>query len=227
MQYLTEKYKEFFKELAANNNSEWFNNNRKRYENDVKAPFYKLVADVLSEFSKIDKNLSETKFSDCIFRINRDIRFSKDKTPYKLQMSAAIAPGGRKNMSYPGFYFEINPIDINIYSGIYLADKNQLEAIRKHISANLPLFEKLINSSDFIEKFNGEILGEKQKRIDSKYKTAAQKQAIIFNKQFYFKKTLDEKFITKNNLPAIYKEYYNTSTPICNFLYKAIKNGSK
>ncbi|NUM32550.1 MAG: DUF2461 domain-containing protein [Bacteroidetes bacterium] len=223
MKYLTQNFKDFFKELASNNNSEWFNSNRKRYEVEVKIPFQKLVADVLKLIVKTDKNLSELKISDCIFRINRDIRFSKDKTPYKLQMSAAFAPGGRKNMSYPGFYFEINPEEINIYSGVYMTDKNHLEQLRNHIASNNKTFEKLIKSDEFIKKFNGEILGEKQKRIDVKYKEIAEKQPLIFNKQFYFKATIDEKQITNDNLPKLLFEYYHAAMPICNFLYKASK----
>lgn len=223
MKYLSENYKNFFKELAANNNSEWFNTNRKRYENDVKIPFQKLVADVLAELVKADKNLAGTKFTDCIFRINRDIRFSKDKTPYKLHMSAAFAPGGRKNMSYPGFYFEVTPEEINIYSGVYMTDKNHLDELRNLIANNLKTFEKLIASPLFVKKFNGEILGEKQKRIDPKYKDAAEKQPLIFNKQFYFKGTIDEKLITADNLPNLFFEYYQAAKPICDFLYQTKK----
>lgn len=222
MKYLSDNYIKFFKELAANNNSEWFNQNRKRYENDVKVPFQRLVADVLAELAKSDKNLIGTKFSDCIFRINRDIRFSKDKTPYKLHMAAAFAPGGKKNMNYPGFYFEITPEEVNIYAGVYMPGKTQLENVRKHIATNLSTFEKLIKTHDFIDKFSGEILGEKQKRIDSSLKKAAEKQPLIYNKQFYVKASLAEVLITSENLPLTFKEYYDSVMPLCKFLYKAI-----
>ena len=110
MSHLNENYRQFFVDLAPNNTSEWFNTNRKRYEQDVKIPFNNLVTELISKLANIDKNLEGVKAADCIFRINRDIRFAKDKTPYKLNMSAAIAPGGRKNMSYPGFYFEAKKI---------------------------------------------------------------------------------------------------------------------
>lgn len=222
MKYLSNNYIKFFKELAANNNSEWFNQNRKRYENDVKIPFQRLVADVLEELAKSDKNLVGTKFSDCIFRINRDIRFSKDKTPYKLHMAAAFAPGGKKNMDYPGFYFEISPVEVNIYAGVYMPSKTQLETLRKHIATNLITFEKLIKTPDFIDKFYGGILGEKQKRIEPSLKIAAEKQPLIYNKQFYVKASLAESLITNENLPLIFKEYYDCVMPLCTFLYKAI-----
>ena len=87
---------DFFKELAQNNNKEWFDSNRKRYESSIKKPFKEFISKLISEIQLHDSEvLIEPK--DAIFRINRDIRFSKDKTPYKLQTSAIVSAGGRKN----------------------------------------------------------------------------------------------------------------------------------
>lgn len=221
MSHLKENYSQFFKDLAPNNNSEWFNENRKRYEKDVKIPFHNLVTELITQLTKIDKNIEGTKPSDCIFRINRDIRFSKDKTPYKISMSAAIAPGGRKNMSYPGFYFEATPEGINIYGGVYMAEKPQLEAIRNLIATNLKQFETLITEHDFKKKYGGKILGEKQVRLAPELKEAAEKQPLIFNKQFYFKASLDESCLIKDNLTEILTDYFRTARPVSQFLCKA------
>ncbi len=222
MAHLTKNYSQFFMDLAPNNNSEWFNENRKRYEKDVKIPFHNLVADLITQLAKIDKNLEGIKPSDCIFRINRDIRFSKDKTPYKLQMSAAIAPGGRKNMTYPGFYFEATPDGINIYGGVYMAEKPQLDAIRNLIASNLKKFENLITEKDFKEKYNGEILGEKQVRLAPELREAAEKQPLIFNKQFYYRGSLDETFLFKDNLIEILCDYFKAAQPLGAFLSKVL-----
>ncbi len=220
--HLTENYRQFFMDLAPNNNAEWFNINRKRYEKDVKVPFNNLVNALIEKLAAIDPNLKGIKASDCIFRINRDIRFSKDKTPYKLQMSAAIAPGGKKNMTYPGFYFEATPEGINIYGGVYMAEKSQLEAIRTHIANNLSEFEKLITEKDFVKKYGGEILGEKQVRLAPELKEAAAKQPLIFNKQFYYKASLDETFLTKENLIDTLCDYFKTAQPLGTFLSKVL-----
>ena len=209
-------------DLAPNNNAEWFNINRKRYEKDVKIPFNNLVDALIGKLANIDSNLKGIKASDCIFRINRDIRFSKDKTPYKLQMSAAIAPGGKKNMTYPGFYFEATPEGINIYGGVYMAEKDQLAAIRSHIANHLAEFEKLITEQDFVKKYGGEILGEKQVRLAPELKEAAAKQSLIFNKQFYYKSSLDESFLTKENLTDTLCEYFKTAQPLGAFLSKVL-----
>src|SRR5690606_20290726 len=96
------EYTQFCNELEGNNHKLWVDENRDRYENFVKKPFDNLIKDLLNE-TKID--ISHSK---CIFRINRDVRFSKDKSLYKLNRSAIVSPFGTKDKSYPGMYFEIN-----------------------------------------------------------------------------------------------------------------------
>lgn len=227
MPILTPHYSQFFKDLAPNNHSEWFNANRKRYEQDIKIPFNQLVSSVIEELSKLDKNMVGIKASDCIFRINRDIRFSKDKTPYKLSMSAAIAPGGRKNMTYPGFYFEAGPEGIGIYSGVYMAEKDQLESLRRLIANNLKKFEAFLKAPDFVKKFGGEILGEKQVRLSPELKEAAVVQPLLFNKQFYYKGHMDESVLTKDNLPELLAEYFKAAQPLSSFLHSAFSASGK
>ena len=87
MIYLEKEYLNFFNELSENNNKLWFDENRKRYEKFVKKPFENLITDLIAELSNIDLKIT-MQAKDAMFRINRDIRFSNDKTPYKTQMSA-------------------------------------------------------------------------------------------------------------------------------------------
>lgn len=95
MAHFTQDYLDFFKELAANNNKDWFHGNKKRYEASVKKPFEEFVQDIINRTSELDDRFAgEAK--KAVFRIYRDVRFSKDKTPYKLNCSAIIAPGGKK-----------------------------------------------------------------------------------------------------------------------------------
>ena len=95
MAYFTQDFLDFFKELAANNHKDWFHANKKRYEASVKDPFKLFVQDMIDKAAKVDGRFAgEAK--NAIFRINRDIRFSKDKSPYKLQMGAVISPGGKR-----------------------------------------------------------------------------------------------------------------------------------
>ncbi|HNR54889.1 MAG TPA: DUF2461 family protein, partial [Flavobacteriales bacterium] len=86
MAWFTNDFNDFFKDLAKNNNKEWFDANRKRYEASVKEPFTAFVAEAIKRIGKHDKAV-RIEPKEAIFRINRDIRFSKDKTPYKLNAS--------------------------------------------------------------------------------------------------------------------------------------------
>ncbi len=92
MAFFTEDFLNFFIELAPNNHKDWFDLNRKRCEESIKKPFYAFTQHLIDRITKSDAAFKDLLAKDCVFRINRDIRFSKDKSPYKLQYSAVIAP---------------------------------------------------------------------------------------------------------------------------------------
>ncbi|MBD3638898.1 MAG: DUF2461 domain-containing protein [Crocinitomicaceae bacterium] len=184
MTYFDKDYFDFFKELAANNNKDWFDANRKRYENSVKKPFEKFISDLISEINKIDSKVA-IQPKDAIFRINRDIRFSKDKTPYKLNRSAIVSPVGKKDKANPGLYVEISPEHCRVYGGVYMPDKHQLYNIRETIANEPKKLEKLMSDNKFKEVF-GEVRGEKNKIIPKEFKEVGEKADIIYNKQFYW-----------------------------------------
>ena len=95
-QWFTQDFIDFFSELEKNNTKEWFDANRKRYEKSVKIPFSAFTQAFINEVAKDDPELQQ-EAKNCTFRINRDIRFSNDKTPYKSTSSAIITKGGKKN----------------------------------------------------------------------------------------------------------------------------------
>src|SRR6478672_2017143 len=92
---------EFLKDLKKNNNKPWFDKNRKRYE-EAKADFARFIQAVIDQHSKKDVSIKSLLAKDCMFRINRDVRFSKDKSPYKTNFGASINKGGRKAMHSAG-----------------------------------------------------------------------------------------------------------------------------
>jgi len=195
---LTEAYYEFFIELALNNHKSWFDVNRARYEADVKKPFLAFVTQLLEKVAAVDSRFAGIDAKSCIFRINKDIRFSKDKTPYKLHCSAAIQLGGRKEMSAGGMYLEFGPEHCGIYSGIYMPEREALQLIRERIAGNLEVFSGVIGASDFVKYF-GEVRGEKNKRLPSDLVAAAAEQPLIYNKQFYVQHTMDAELTMAEN----------------------------
>jgi uncharacterized protein (TIGR02453 family) len=184
MAHLSKDYMDFFKELAADNSKNWFDINRKRYKDSVKDPFDKFIGDLIDEVKKIDNKI-EIAPKDAVFRINRDIRFSKDKTPYKLNRSAIISPKGRKDKAYPGLYIEVSPEHCRVYGGVYQPDKTQLYNIRETIVDNPSKLNKLMNDKEFKSTF-GDVKGEKNKVILKEFKEVAAKHEIVLNKQFYW-----------------------------------------
>lgn len=222
MQYFNNDFLEFFKELSYNNNKEWFDANRKRYEQNVKNPFYNFVQDLIDEFRLVYPEI-ERDAKNCIFRINKDIRFSKDKTPYKLFTSALISPNGRKNISHPGFYIEFNPEFISIYAGIYMPDNTQIAKIRSYIFEHNEEFVEILNNKNFKNHFN-EILGEKAVRIPKEYKEFGLIQPLIFNKQWYIHTQIDANLVLEKDLLNLILEYFNTALPLHYYINKALND---
>ena len=185
MAFFVPDFIQFFKDLAPNNNKDWFDENRNRYAEIIREPFKAFVDHMIVELTKVNLKFKDLQNKDCIFRINRDIRFSKDKTPYKTMCSAVISPQGKKSSSIHGIYFELGPEHVRAYGGVYEIEKEDLLALREGIADNLAEFRKLYANKEFKAVF-GEIHGEKNKKLDKHLQEAAQQEAFIFNKQFYY-----------------------------------------
>ena len=220
MSHFTKDFIKFLKDLSKNNNREWFNENKTRYEALVKEPFFNFIDEMITRINMDDPTVTiEPK--DAIFRIYKDVRFSKDKLPYKTQASAVISPGGRKDLVNPGMYLEINDKDFKIYGGLYMLDKNQLQSVREHIAANLDEFSKLLKDKIFKTTF-GEIHGEQNKRLPIEFDRIKEKQPLIANKQFYFFDRLDLDTILKPNLTDIVMKHYHIGKPLNTFFRHAL-----
>ena len=213
MAFFTEDYLAFFKELAANNHKDWFDANRKRYETSVKEPFKAFTQHLIDQLAKKEPIFKDLKASDCIFRINRDIRFSKDKTPYKTMCSAVISPNGKKSSSIHGIYFELSPEHVRAYGGVYEIEKDDLYALREGIANNLAEFQKRYNQKEFKALF-GEIHGERNKKIDKDFQEAAAKEALLFNKQFYFYSTFEAERVVDPALDDLLLKCYEVGRPL-------------
>lgn len=224
MKYFTEEYLNYFKELASNNNKPWFDENKQRFEKYVKQPFEFFVADLIEELAKKDKRLSGLMPKDAIFRIYKDVRFSKDKTPYKIQMSAVIAEGGKKSL-LGGMYFEFGPEHVRFYMGIYSPEKEQLNVIRTGIANHPDQFEQLISDEKFKKMF-GEIRGEKNAKLPVELKDAGSKQPLIFNKQFYYFTQLEPEVLLSEKLMETAEDAFITGQPLSDYLFGFVRHKS-
>jgi uncharacterized protein (TIGR02453 family) len=126
---------DFLKKLSRNNNREWFEKNKPRYL-EIKTEFEGFVTDLLHEMISFDESVAGLDPKKLVFRIYRDVRFSKDKTPYKTNISAGISSAG-KGTGIPGYYFQIEPGNKSMFaSGLYLPSPENLAKIRQEIDYN-------------------------------------------------------------------------------------------
>jgi len=212
----------FLKELSKNNNKDWFAENKNRFKKEVGSPFKTFITDLIIELQPYIPNLT-IDAKDCIFRIYKDIRFSKDKTPYKNHVSAMISPRGRKDKTTPGLYVELSGNDFRIYSGCFDLTTNQIEKIRSHVHNNLSKFDTLINETDFKNTF-GEIKGEKYKRIPVKYQDSIEMQPLLLNKTFYFYKKYETDLALKSGFLETILNDYDKCLDVNKFLLEALEN---
>ena len=221
MSYFNQDFIDFFKELSKNNNREWFNKNKQRYELSVKKPFEEFVEEMIHRISDEEDDIRITP-KEAIFRIYRDVRFSKDKEPYKTHASAVISPKGRKDFSVPGWYIQLSAEDVRFYSGMHVMEKDQLQRFREHIAANLKEFERLLKEKDF-KKYFGQIHGEQHKRVPKEFQNVAEIQPLIANKQFYFFAKLEPEKILSRTFTDLMMKCYFASRNMNNFIKDGVE----
>jgi uncharacterized protein (TIGR02453 family) len=159
---------DFLTAIKCNNNRDWFIANRPSYL-EAKDNFESFVQDVIDRIILFDPIMKGLEAKTCVFRINRDIRFSNDKSPYKSHFGAFIVRGGKKNGDkYAGYYFHIEPGASIMAGGAYTPPAPWLAAIREKISDNPDEFLKITGEKDFIKYFKA-IDGEKLKTAPKGY----------------------------------------------------------
>jgi uncharacterized protein (TIGR02453 family) len=213
----------FLKDLKKNNNKAWLDSHRVEYEVTRKV-FIEFVDELLIELKKINPSIDVEKGRDCVFRINRDIRFAKDKSPYKNNYGAGFSKGGKKS-PWPGFYFHIEPNGNNyIGGGLWQPEKEVLQKVRQEIDYNFSDFKKIINKPSFKKTFPILIDDDKLKTAPKGYGITNPAIEYLKFKNFVtgvsFKDTevLDKNFIKK--VLIVYKEL----NPLINFLSQAFHN---
>jgi len=221
MSHFTEEFLKFFRGLEKHNDKKWFDANKASYENDIKKPFNAFVEEMIARIRAEDPDVAISA-KDAIFRLNRDIRFSKDKSPYKTHMAANISAGGRKNLSEPGFYFQFGAKTLMIAGGAYMVETENVYKIRKAIAANLERFDALLKEKDFRKKY-GTLQGEQNKVLPPEFKELASKQPLLANKQFYYMAELEADTILKKNLAEVMMQYFLAGRHMNDFLGRAMR----
>ena len=210
----------FLKELKNNNNKEWFDKNRDVYKK-AKMEFEDLINVLIFEVKKIDKEIDVTSAKECMFRIFRDVRFSKNKSPYKTNFGAYIKRGGRKSL-YPGYYVHIEPGDSFVAGGIYAPEPAVLKAVRQSVFERTDEFKKILNSTDF-RKYSKELYDVKLKMAPRGFPKDFSDVELLKYKHYIVSAPVSDKFWLSPNVITDIKDIFKAQYPLNQFINKAIK----
>lgn len=167
---ITSRTYTFLNQLKKNNNRDWFNEHKPDYLL-VKDEFEALVENVIERIGKFDKDISDLSPGDCIFRIYKDIRFSKDKSSYKTHLGAWMVKDGKKSESGAGYYLHIEPGGSFLAGGAYMPETGWLKALRQRIYTHWNEFEKIRRQSAF-KKYFTDMETDKLMRLPSGFDPA-------------------------------------------------------
>lgn len=157
----------FLSKLKDNNSKEWFTANKLEYEK-AKDTFLRIVQNVLIGMNSFENGTADIKPSSCLFRINRDVRFSSDKSPYKTNFGASINVRGKKSPT-AGYYIHLEPNNCFVGGGIYMPVPEQLKKIRQEIDYNFDVFQSIINDKKFNKIFPNIFIEDKLVRPPKDY----------------------------------------------------------
>ncbi|MBC7863310.1 MAG: DUF2461 domain-containing protein [Bacteroidia bacterium] len=210
----------YLKKLKKNNNRDWFEKHKADHDL-VKEEFTAFISQVLDGLKGFDKELKDIEAKKTVFRIYRDVRFSKDKTPYKTHFGASINPGS-KNMNTPGYYIHVEPGKCFIVAGIYGPETPVLNKIRQEIVYHLPEFKKILAEKNYKKYFGSLDAEEQTKNPPRGFDKESPAMEFLKYKSYLAYHEFDEKKILDKNFPKKIAEMLKVSFPLNKFLRRAM-----
>ena len=213
----------FLKDLQKNNNKPWFEKNRTVYEN-AKADFAQFIQNIIDKHGKKDESIKQLKAKDCMFRINRDVRFSKDKSPYKNNFGASINRGGKKSV-YAGYYFHCQPGEAFAGGGLWVPMPADLKKVRQEVDYCFDEFKKITGSKKFKTVY-GDLIKDAETslvKVPQGFEKDNPAADYIKLKSFIAMKRITDKEITSKELTRITIEAFETLQPLLAFINRSLE----
>jgi uncharacterized protein (TIGR02453 family) len=211
----------FLEGLKENNDRSWFKAHRDEYE-AAKAAFEDVLDDVIDAL-RADDNLKFLQGKNCISRIYRDVRFSRDKSPYKLNMGAMIAPDGWKDNQQLGYYVSIEPGgESMVAGGLYMPSSEQLTKFREMVVGDATKFKMLISEPNFVQAFGG-IEGDTLKTAPRGYDREHPEIELLRLKQIFASRKYSDGEAKSAYFVDDIIEKCNTLRPFLRYLQDVIK----
>jgi len=214
----------FLKQLNKNNHKPWFDAHRADYE-AAKIDFQNFIQLVIDHLQKFDTTITGITARDCLFRINRDIRFAKDKTPYKTNMGASIKAGGKKS-PFAGYYFHLEPGKTFVGGGLWMPNAEVLKNVRQEIDYNWNEFQEIINEKPF-KKMYGDVYKGKELSLSTTPKGYEKENPAVEYlklKCFIAETTLEDAELTKGTLHRKTIDAFTALMPFLKFINRAIND---
>lgn len=216
---------QFVRDLAQNNNREWFNANKPRYQY-IQKKWFDFSAELISEVGKYDDQIAPLTAKDCTYRIYRDTRFSPDKTPYKTHFGVFLCPGGKKSM-HAGYYFHVSiggtdeyPHAHMLAAGNYCYNPGVIPILREDISDGWDEFSsQMLGVADprFAIDMDGAL-----KKVPKGYPADAPYADFMRLKNYCLIATVDDDFVTSPNLAHRLAEIFRTVKPFNDYVNRAV-----
>ncbi len=213
---------EFLADLSENNNRDWFQANRDRYERDVREPMIEFIADFAERLGRISPHMvaNPRRSGGSMFRINRDTRFSPDKSPYKTNVGAHFRHEVGRDVHGPGFYLHLQPGQVFAAAGIWMPDSATLLKIREAVAANPVRWESIVNEDSFASTFTLE--GDSLKRPPRGFDPDHPLIETLKLKSFAATTVFDQEAACSTRFIDIYADTCRIAAPFSEFLTKTV-----
>ncbi len=214
---------QFIDDLKANNNTEWMHANKKRYES-FKKDYHALIANLLEQMKPLDSSLELLEIKNCTFRINRDIRFAKDKSPYKTNMGMWLSTN-RNRKNSPGYYIHYEKGASFIAGGVWCPETDELKKIRKEIAFFHEDLEEIVANKEFKSGFSGLSREENNvlKKAPKGYDPTHEAIEFLKLKSFTASQKVDDKLFSDKDFGKKMAEKLIALKPLNEFLNRALE----
>lgn len=206
---------QFLRNLEKNNTREWFNENKNLYT-EAHEDVVGFVENLIEQISEFDEEIEKLDAKKSIFRIYRDTRFSKDKSPYKTNFGANLGIG--KGSSKAGYYLHIEPGKSFLAGGIYVPESSVLKEIRKEISMNGAEFQKILEAEDFRNNFRGLSVEGKLQRVPQGFEKENPMAEYLKLKHFVVSHPVSDAELSDKNAAKNFAKIYKSIQPLNDFL---------
>lgn len=210
---------QFLKDLKKHNDRDWFNDNKDKFV-AANENFIAFVQDMIGLIGKFDKAVAQKSAKECVFRIYRDTRFAKDKSPYKTHFGASLM-SVKNGVGVAGYYLHLDPDDIFLAGGVHMAEPAQMKLLRQEISYNAAKFKKIINDKTF--KANFEIHGEKLKNVPPGFDKEDPMADYLKYKELYIMHKVSAKDALSPDFASYCSKIFNSMVPFNAFINEGLK----